>query len=271
FRGPSETTTFQVGEEDIDHLALVDVTPAATEELVEESSADYDVGASNTLNDMALSPTLIQPIKGNSPLTGHVNRSSTSVNSLLSLVTASGDALRRGQSKSYGILFDIATTPTSSPTTISGMDFYIDASSPVRYEIYTKEGSWQEETNVENEMYKIGFKQISQGTATGRGASEYTKIPLRDFKDVEMKGGGSRQAFYVTMSDDILISKTYEGNGVGRHEMKTIVLSSNEELTIFYGAAVRDYPLDRADPVTDFWYNSGFLGRVWYKKSPAGS
>ena len=193
-------------------------------------------------------------------------RPSTSVNSLLSLVTASGDALRRGQSKSYGILFDIETTPTSSPTTISGMDFYIDASTPVRYEIYTKEGSWQEKTNAENEMYQNGFKQVSQGTATGRGASEYTKIPLRDFKDVEVKGGGSRQAFYVTMSDDILISKTYEGNGVSRHEMKTIVLSSNEEFTVFYGAAVRDYPLDRADPATDFWYNSGFLGRIWYKK-----
>mmetsp|Transcript_32656 Transcript_32656/g.77965 ORF Transcript_32656/g.77965 Transcript_32656/m.77965 type:complete len:714 (+) Transcript_32656:298-2439(+) len=271
FRGPSETTTFQVGGGDIDHVPLVDATPVATEELGEESSVDYDVGASNTLDDMASSPTLIQPIEGNSPLTSHVNRPSTSVNSLLSLVTASGDALRRGQSKSYGILFDIETTPTSSPTTISGMDFYIDASSPVRYEIYTKEGSWQKETNAENEMYQNGFKQVSQGTATGRGASEYTKIPLRDFKDVEMKGGGSRQAFYVTMSDDILISKTYEGNGVSRHEMKTIVLSSNEELTIFYGAAVRDYPLDRADPVTDFWYNSGFLGRIWYKKSPVGS
>ena len=65
FRGPSETTTFQVGEGDIDHVPLVDVTPVATEELGD--------GGSNTLDDMASSPTLIQPIEGNSPLTSHVS------------------------------------------------------------------------------------------------------------------------------------------------------------------------------------------------------
>ena len=73
FRGPSETTTFQVGQGDIDHVPLVDVTPVATEELGEDGSVGFDVGGSNTLDDMASSPTLIQPIEGNSPLTTHVS------------------------------------------------------------------------------------------------------------------------------------------------------------------------------------------------------
>ena len=41
-------------------------------------------------------------------------------------------------------------------------------------------------------------------------------------------------------------------------------------MDVFYGAAVRAYPLELADPVTDFWYNAGFLGRLWYKDDSDG-
>jgi len=179
--------------------------------------------------------------------------------------------MKMGQSKSYGILFDVETaSASSSPVTISGMDFYLDSTVPVHYEVWAKRGSWQRadgETSAGTpQEYKSGFVQVAAGTIAGRGSSDYTKIPIRDFKDVDLEGGGDRRSFYLTASDDVLVSKTYDGAGVSRHEMETIVQASNELFQVFYGTAVRAYPLESADPLTDFWDNSGFLGRLWYKE-----
>lgn len=150
------------------------------------------------------------------------------------------------------------------------MDLFLDTISPIHYEIWTKEGSWQDVKGT-NAGYFTGFRQVSHGSITGSGPSEFTTITPGDFQNVEVKGG-QRQAFWVTSRDNSLIYKSYEAAGVGRHEMTgggNIIQVSSEEknFNVFYGTAVREYPLELADPETDFWYNAGFLGRLWYKET----
>lgn len=179
-----------------------------------------------------------------------------------------GSAIR---GKSYGILFDIETTPTSSPLTITGIDLLLDAEKATHYEVWNKMGSWQDGYNSQNanrDHFMDGFNQVSHGRITGKGSSDFTKVALGSFKDVEI-GGGQRHAFWVTVSDNIMVFENYEGEGISRHEMANVLQIEKDELKVFYGAAVRAYPLEVADPETDFWYNAGFLGRVWYKNSEA--
>ena len=177
----------------------------------------------------------------------------------------SADGTTTGRGKSYGILFDVETSPSASSLVIAGMDLYLDTYIDTHYEIWTKSGSWQD-VNVANPDYFAGFRQVSHGKITGKGASDFTKIALRDFEDVEIQVG-QRQAFWVTLSDNKLVFKSYEEEGISRHEMGSVVQAGKDEFKVFYGAAVRAYPLELADPVTDFWNNAGFLGRLWYKKN----
>ena len=194
-------------------------------------------------------------------------------NTLTSLVTASGDDLVTGLGKSYGILFDVETTPTSSSLVIAGMDLYlVDTTLSTHYEIWTKTGSWEDIAVLTTKPadYLTGFHKVSHGTITSkRAASDFSKISLQEFQDVEILGGGTRQAFYITLSDNLLLFKSYEtphGLVSSRHEMASIVQASNTALQVYYGAAVRAYPLELADPTTDFWDNAGFVGRIWTKQ-----
>ncbi|KAL3773624.1 hypothetical protein ACHAW5_008211 [Stephanodiscus triporus] len=187
----------------------------------------------------------------------------TTVDSLNSFVTVTDIDVTTGRGKSYGVLFDIEATQTLSSLVIAGMDLYLDKTSPTHYEIWTKQGSWQLMEN-ENSDYFEGFHQVSHGSITGKGPSEFTKIEIKDFHEVNIEGG-QRQAFWVTLSDNNLIFKNNEGEGVSRHEIGSVVQAASEAFNVYFGAAVRAYPLENADPMTDFWYNAGFLGRVWYK------
>lgn len=168
-----------------------------------------------------------------------------------------------GSGKSYGILFDIET---ATSVVIAGMELVLSTTSPTYYEIWSKEGSWQD-VNVDEPNYFEGFRKVSHGSIDGQGASEFSFIPLHEFQDIVMEGGG-RHAFWVTLSDDHLAFINYddEEGTVSRHEMESDVQISSDELNVLYGAAVRAYSLEYADPATDFWYNAGFLGRIWYKE-----
>lgn len=181
-------------------------------------------------------------------------------------MTVSDIDVTTGRGKSYGVLFDVKSTVTSLLLVIVGMDLYLDTTSPIHYEIWTKGGSWQI-LNNEDPDYFEGFRQVSHGSIVGRGPSEFTAIEIQDFRDVYIEAG-QRQAFWVTLSDNDLIFKNNEGEGVSRHEIRSVVQASSEEFEVYFGAAVRAYPLENADPMTDFWYNAGFLGRVWYKTIP---
>eukprot|EP00585_Thalassiosira_rotula_P017978 CAMPEP_0196207830 /NCGR_PEP_ID=MMETSP0912-20130531/8665_1 /TAXON_ID=49265 /ORGANISM="Thalassiosira rotula, Strain GSO102" /LENGTH=367 /DNA_ID=CAMNT_0041482549 /DNA_START=134 /DNA_END=1234 /DNA_ORIENTATION=+ len=209
---------------------------------------------------------------------------------LTSLTTVSGNDLATGRGKSYGILFDVEATPSlshSSSAVIAGMDLCVtDTTLSTHYEIWTKNGSWQENIALTTEpaAYLAGFRKVSNGSIPGKkkggGSAQhsgvFSTIPLGEFQDVKIKGGGARQAFWITLSDDILMFQSYAdeesiegesivGKIVSRHDMKRggIVQALSAELRIYYGAAVRAYPLKLADAATDFWDNAGFLGRIW--------
>ena len=208
----------------------------------------------------------------------------SNVHSFSSLVTVSGDdgddMTNRG--KSFGILFDVQTPSGGSGLTsvvISGMDLYLDmTTSKTHYEIWTKGGSWRDVVAVDDENqitdYSVGFRRVSSGHITGGGASSgLTRIDIGDFEDVRVPVGGYRQAFYVTLSNDRLVFRSNvgeEGVTIGRPEMldEDVVQASavDGSMDVYYGAAVRAYPLETAVPETDFWYNAGFLGRVWYRE-----
>jgi hypothetical protein len=181
-------------------------------------------------------------------------------------VTVPNINVATGRGKSYGVLFDIEAARIYSSLVIAGMDLYLDTTSSTHYEIWTKRGSWQVVKSSDPDYFE-GFRQVSHGLITGRGPSEFTRIKIEDFQDVDIEGG-QRQAFWVTLSDNNLIFKNREGDGISRHEIESVIQASTDDFGVFFGAAVRAYPLENADPMTDFWYNAGFLGRVWYKTIP---
>lgn len=167
--------------------------------------------------------------------------------------------------KSYGILFDLENTASAFSFEIKGIDLVLATTSPTHYEIWSKEGSWQDVIG-ENPDYFEGFRLVSHGTIAGLGESKFTDISLHEFHDVEIQSG-HRRSFWITLSDDNLVFQNYEQQGISRHELESIVQESHEELRVYFGAAVRAYPLELADPATDFWYNAGFLGRIWFKET----
>lgn len=186
--------------------------------------------------------------------------------SLNNLVTALKNDTMTGRGKAYGILFDIENAASTFSFVIKGMDLYLATTSPTHYEIWSKEGSWQDVIG-DNPDYSEGFRLVAHGTISGEGATKLTEISLHEFHDVEIQGG-HRHAFWVTLSDDSLVFQNYEREGISRHELESIVQASREDFRVYFGAAVRAYPLELADPITDYWYNAGFLGRIWYKESP---
>jgi len=230
------------------------------------------------------SEDIVSTIAEIEPISTASNTSSNS-NSITSLVTASGDASTTGQGKSFGILFDIETSQNLHPFSsmfIVNMDLYVvDTTNdlPIHYEIWTKPGSWQDNnmsaptTNPED--YLSGFRKVSHGTIS-KGESSYlddfSVISLKEFQLVQILGAGTRQAFWVTLSDNVLLFQNYEtADGIASTDgLGSIVQASNKELQVYYGTAVRAYPLDLADPSTDFRDNAGFMGRIWTKHhSPA--
>ncbi|KAL7537674.1 hypothetical protein ACHAWF_005867 [Thalassiosira exigua] len=276
FKGPQSVTSFMVTNDDVESLPVVGSTPTqlihSSNQVEGESPPSADVASTSEALPGSMGfehPEVHGATYTKEPLVTHFvapnTVPTTSINALSSLVTLP-DAVTTKFSKSFGILFDIETSSSGKlPLVIAGMDMYLDSTNSVHYEVWSKPGSWQD-IDATNPQYFKDFRQVSHGTVIGKGSADFTKIPLRDFQSVEIRG--SRQAFYVTLSDDDMVFESYEGDGIGRHEMAAAVQASVEgTFQVYYGTAVRDYPLDRADPATDFWNNAGFLGRIWYRKS----
>jgi hypothetical protein len=192
-----------------------------------------------------------------------------SIDSLLSLSTIDEGAstTTAGLSKSYGILFDVTNTDPSLQLVISGMDLSLDTTKTTHFEVWTKIGTWQD-SHLDSMMdpdYLSGFQRVGHGSVEGAGSKELTKLLTKDFRDVTIPPTQNR-AFYVTLNDDALLYK--RGEGADHHHMANgdVVLVQNDGVAVHYGAAVRAYPLELADPMTDFWNNAGFVGRLWYRR-----
>lgn len=250
FSGSSEVTPFDVTNEDVNVFAA-----SMSAEVTNDPS--HDANQLDLLNNSSVLNSM-----DDSGLSAAVPcHMTTAENSLDSFVTVPDIDVTTGRGKSYGILYDVVNTHDSSSLVIVSMDLYIDTTSATHYEIWTKQGSWQDMGSD----FLEGFRQIFSGSITGRGPSEFTRIAIEDFENVRI-GGGQRQTFYVTSRDNNLIYTSNEGGGVSRHDVgRNVIQASSKQFDVFFGAAVRTYPLENADPMTDFWYNAGFLGRVWFE------
>ena len=180
------------------------------------------------------------------------------------LITSSGKNLINDISKAFGILFDIEVGQKA--LTINSMELYLDTSFPVDYEVHTKKGGWKN-----NEVF-TGFREISHGNIWGGGVCQnpnnctFARIPKEDFEPVSLPSR-SRQSFYITLTTDDLVYQHYladSENNMAYVDANDFVQASGPDLTVYKGASVLTYPLELADPATDF-RSGGFIGRLIYE------
>jgi len=174
------------------------------------------------------------------------------------------------------------------------MDLYLfdfnKQSSTAHYEVWYKKGSWRESDCGDGRggVSNKGFRKVSHGEVVGAENScrqnyrndegcvfssiaeeDYEPIILggnEDDSDLEYGGGTDagesfrRITFWVTLTTNELIVQDSEVDEDGA------VQSSNEDLTVYFGESVHVYPLQLADPQTDFHGKKGFIGRLRYKE-----
>jgi hypothetical protein len=142
----SEVTPIDVTTED------VNVFSASMSANVTNDSS-YDANQLDMLNNSSLLNSM-----DDSELSAAVPyHMTTAENSLDSFVTVPDIDVTTGRGKSYGILYDVVNTHESSSLVIVSMDLYIDTKSDTHYEIWTKQGSWQDVVQIENPDYLEGF------------------------------------------------------------------------------------------------------------------
>jgi hypothetical protein len=73
----------------------------------------------------------------------------------------------------------------------------------------------------------------------------------------------SRHSFYVTLTTDDLVYQHLSDSPAGIN-YDDVEQASDSELTVYTGASVLKYPLELADPSTDF-RPGGFIGRLIYE------
>jgi len=240
-----EVVVFEVTEEDV----LMAGSESPSQIMVTSSASSPDDGGSRT-GPPTQSPRFIP--------SGVQNVSTFS----------SRDLLMTTSDSSHGLLFDIQIHSTVSSLTIIGMDLLIEATYSVEYEIWTKRGSWQD-VNETNPEYLSGFSLISNGTINGLGTSYLSTIPFEGFRDTRIEGG-ARQAFWVTLKESSLLVENYVGD-IRSDDGVVITVASSPEFEVLYGSAVLRYPLERADPVSDFHRNKGFLGKIFFMENAEDS
>ena len=185
-------------------------------------------------------------------------------NTELSLTTTNGEALVAGISKSYGIVFDIESLVPS--LTVTGMDLYLDTSFSSRYEVWMTQGSWRDGAE---------FVEIAHGTIDGTGVChdvhldncEFAPIPSDEFDRTTILAG-QRKSFWVTLRDDDLVSHNrfvgHDQDNLEDADTDTVYVT-NTEMNVYYGTAILDYPIQNADPETDYRCSRGFIGKIRYK------
>ena len=136
---------------------------------------------------------------------------------------------------SYGNLFNIVTR---KPIKLFGLDIYTDRFTPVRYELYTKSNSFQDEGGSSS---LAPWSMLSNGTVTGQGFRKGT--PIRGFDILDLPAD-TTQAFYITLTTPDLRYRNTQS------DLPDAVVgdpfSSNEDLEIQIGMSVGQYPLGPA-------------------------
>ena len=136
---------------------------------------------------------------------------------------------------SYGYIFNIRTKDTSGVVLMTGFDFYTESTDDVRYELWTRPGSFKDHKGA----YE-GWDLAASGTVRGRGIGRYTALPEEEFDPVSIMGGGGEggtRAFYLTLETKELVYKIGEGT-----TSDAAVQIETEDIEIWEGESVLDYP-----------------------------
>lgn len=270
-----------VNENDSDDVANNDEVTSSQHSGSSPSSAPIETNEPPSNNNIGFLPS---------------NPSSTTTHSIpTSLTTVPNQEMPSLKtSKAYGILFEVETFRNSNPIAITGMDLYLldinKQSSTAHYEVWYKKGSWRESDYGDGRggVSNKGFRKVSHGEVVGAGGCSrqndgsddgcvFSSIPEEDFEsiilggkevdsDVEYGGGTDggesfrRITFWVTLTTNGLIVQD------GEVDEDEVIQSSNQDLTVYFGESVHVYPLQLADPQTDFHEKKGFIGRLRYKE-----
>eukprot|EP00571_Detonula_confervacea_P003890 CAMPEP_0172324554 /NCGR_PEP_ID=MMETSP1058-20130122/51645_1 /TAXON_ID=83371 /ORGANISM="Detonula confervacea, Strain CCMP 353" /LENGTH=576 /DNA_ID=CAMNT_0013040857 /DNA_START=150 /DNA_END=1877 /DNA_ORIENTATION=- len=181
---------------------------------------------------------------------------------------------------SYGIVFNVKTPPGGNSILLTSMSFVTLHEGKLEYEIYSKLGPFERFVGRTNM-----FDLVASGQTTGMGPKAYTRALEEDtvvngvqyvgFKPVHVLGDRGQRSFYISMTktflaDDgspipILFSYPISGTE-GEREYE--VVASNEELEVYEGDGVLEYPWPKEKDGIYYRRPRGFIGSFDYDRSP---
>jgi hypothetical protein len=167
-----------------------------------------------------------------------------------------------GSTTSYGILFNIQTSSSSSAVSIVQLDFLTSSASNLDYELYSTLGSYE---GIKG-MYGRWIL-IKKGVVVGNGLGGLTSIELDD--GIPMDGKGSSRAFYLTLSSPDLIyrlSSTTTATTGNNNEM--MLQLSTDELQLYEGESVHAFPFPESDAPNAYSPQAQFVGAIRYDTAP---
>ena len=182
-------------------------------------------------------------------------------------------------SRSYGLIFDIATAASSPAVSVHQIELYtVSQNVTLDYEVLLRKGTWH---GKEGALRR--YTRVASGTVTvppkRRVRREPQPLLLPRFDDPIKFDSDTRYAIYVTVSEKTLlyapssmppmsdgpVSSIKELEGPTEDK---VVLATSDELVLYEGAAVLAYPfLDARDSI---WYRMprGLVGSIRYHRDP---
>jgi len=185
---------------------------------------------------------------------------------------------------SFGIVFNVRTVRGGNSILLTGLSFVTNHEGKMEYEIYSKLGRW------DSFVGRTSFwTLVASGETIGNGAKKYTPVLEEDnavkdgfqtynyvgFRPLHVLGDGGRRSFYITSTKrfktdtggdiPILFSAPKSGTD-GTREYD--IVDSNEELEVYEGDGVLDYPWPRQNFISFFRRPRGFIGSFDYERHP---
>ena len=125
----------------------------------------------------------------------------------------------RDITKSYGFVFNVRTKPRSPVVLLTGIDFYVDTTEYVNFEVWTRPGSFADHRGTYD-----GWSLIASGKTRGLGVGTFTPVPSELLTPVGIPGDNGTRAFYITLDSNHLIYKAFDDADIGESDTKVRVL-----------------------------------------------
>jgi len=198
-------------------------------------------------------------------------------------------------SASYGIVFSVRTKRCDEEAAIqqicgtiliNAMSFVTLHEGNLEYMVYSRLGPYERFLGRDN-----SWDLIASGQTIGKGAKEYTRMLEGDtvidydsntrmeyvgFKPVHVPGDRGMRSFYVTLTkrftqesgDPVPILFSYPIQMDSEGERKYEVVASTNELEVYEGDAVLDYPWHTNRDGPFYRRPRGFIGSFEYERYP---